>query len=433
MPTDLDQQLARFAEALDREAPTISLDDMVGRGAVAVDVDRLASSDRASLVDDVPSIDTTPGDGEVAEREALIELAPALVVRQGWGRTALKVALAAAAVVLLVVALTAIERGGDEPGPAVDFPDLTTTFVSPRNGFAVDYPDRGDGTVTPAKQLLGFSPQVDDGFDVVETGLAAVFKGASTELSAAHRPPGVSQEQEIDETLSEDSVLPDGCGVPRSQQAQITIDGQSGRIAECANRIEATVVDGGRLYVFTLSHDRSDARAVFDAFLATIDLTPETAIDYPAMTTTFVSPTYGYSFNYHDRGGLAPATGVWDPVHEQVDYTQFDDRFDAVETGLAAYFVGASTAIPEGVSIDAWVDEHISLGACGVQRSRQAVITIDGQQGRVAECANRIEATVVDGGRLYLFTLLHDRSDARAWFDAWTATIDLTPGSAAAP
>ena len=41
MPTDLEQQLARFAEALDREAPTISFDDMVGRGTVAVDVDLL--------------------------------------------------------------------------------------------------------------------------------------------------------------------------------------------------------------------------------------------------------------------------------------------------------------------------------------------------------------------------------------------------------
>ena len=31
--------------------------------------------------------------------------------------------------------------------------------------------------------------------------------------------------------------------------------------------------------------------------------------------TTFVSPTYGYSFKYLDRGGLAPATERWDPVN----------------------------------------------------------------------------------------------------------------------
>ena len=69
-----------------------------------------------------------------------------------------------------------------------------------------------------------------------------------------------------------------GCGVPRSQQAEITIDGQSGRIAECpTDQIEATVVAGGRLYLFILGNDRSDARALFDAWVATIDLTPETA------------------------------------------------------------------------------------------------------------------------------------------------------------
>ena len=139
--------------------------------------------------------------------------------------------------------------------------------------------------------------------------------------------------------------MPGGCGVPRSQQAEITIDGQSGRIAECANRIEATVVAGGRLYLFTLTDDRSDARAVFDAFVATIDLTPETAVDFPGLTTTFVSPTNGFSFDYHDRGGLAPATELWDPVNHQLDDNDYDgypdpEGFDGVETGMRRLFPG---------------------------------------------------------------------------------------------
>ena len=32
MPTDLEQQLPRFAEALDREAPAISVDEILSRG-----------------------------------------------------------------------------------------------------------------------------------------------------------------------------------------------------------------------------------------------------------------------------------------------------------------------------------------------------------------------------------------------------------------
>ena len=81
-------------------------------------------------------------------------------------------------------------------------------------------------------------------------------------------------------------------------------------------------------------------RAVFDAFVATIDLTPETAVDFPNLTTTFVSPTYGYSFGYLDRGGLAPATKLWDPVNQQPISNPDNphERFDAVETGLGDYF-----------------------------------------------------------------------------------------------
>ncbi|MBA2721160.1 MAG: hypothetical protein H0U52_18250 [Chloroflexi bacterium] len=353
-----------------------------------------------------------------------------------FGRMAGTAVLAVAVGLLAVNVLPRLTDGSgvggsspsSTPTQELDLPNLTKTFVSPRNGFSVKHPERV--VLTPAKQLWGLSQQVDDGFDVVETGLAVVFKGASTGSGLGDERSS-STDERVDEYLSDDYVLPGGCGVPRSQQAEITIDGQSGRISECPNRIEATVVAAGRLYFFTLVHDRSDAKAVFDAFAATIDLTPETAVDFPVMTTSFVSPTYGYSFKYHDRGGLAPATELWDPANQPLDNdNQVHNRFDAVETGLAAYFAAASTEIPEGISIDEWVDEYVSPGGCEVPRSQQAEITIDGQSGRISECANRIEATVVAGGRLYLFTLLHDRSDARAFFDAWIASVDLTPETA---
>jgi hypothetical protein len=317
----------------------------------------------------------------------------------------------------------------------VDFPELTKTFVSPRNGFSVKHPDTA--VLAPANVMDGWDPgdeQSDVGVDVIEIGLAAVFKGAS--ITAP------DWEGSIDGFV--DDISPGGCGATRSQQAEFTIDGQSGWIAECPNEIDAIVVAGGRLYLFTLLHARDDGRALFDAFAATVDLTPETAADtydvppwvavLRSMTTTFVSPSYGYSFKYLDRGPVRLPTEPWDPVNQESDNAI--NRFDAVETGLGAYFEAASTEIPDGVSIDEWVDEYITsraAGGCGVPRGRQPEITIDGQSGRIAEC-DHTEATVVAGGRLYLFRLGGPRGEgARMVFDAWVATIDLRPEDAAVP
>ena len=160
-------------------------------------------------------------------------------------------------------------------------------------------------------------------------------------------------------------------------------------------------------------------------------------VGFPTLTTTWVSPTYGYSFGHEEGRGPTPATEPWDPVIDPpVDTSsRYDDPFDLLETGWGAFFKSASTPIPEGVSIDEWVDEHVS--GCDGPRSQQAEITIDGQSGRIAECpkrteaeVNRIETTVVADGRLYLFILLSARSDYRAVFDAFASTIDLRPETA---
>ncbi len=324
--------------------------------------------------------------------------------------------------------------------PNIDFPNLTTTFVSPRNGFSIKHPD--GGSVTPAEQLWGWAERVDDGFDVVEMGPGVVFRGTSIEFPGALGCDadvesircGAAIDDRLGRGVSMSGERVDGCGVPRGQQVEITIDGQLGRVAECADHIEATVVHGGRLYLFTLAHDRGDARPVFDAVVAAIDLTPETGVDFLGLTETFVSPTYGYSFGY--IRGLTPASERWDPSNQPLDDINLDPRFDAVETGFGAYLEGASTPIPSGVSIDEWVDEYVTpllAGGCGVPRSQQAEITIDEQSGRVAECATHFEATVVAGGRLYLFNLYRDGRDARAMLNAWVATIDLTPETATDP
>ena len=299
------------------------------------------------------------------------------------------------------------------PFRVIDFPNLTTTFVSLRNGFVLKHPDRV--ALTPATNILGFG---DDGFDVVETGSAAVFKGASTELPDMENGFLAGSRIPIDEWVDDLREDNGGCSVPRSQHAELIIDGQTGRISECSNQVEATVIAGGRLYLFTLLHDRGNAREVFDAFAATIDLTPETAIDFPNLPSTFVSPTYGYAFNYLDRGGLEPATRRWDPVNAPPTSEEGEgllgrdiDALDVVETGMAAMFGGASMEIADEASIDDWIDDYLTAGGCYVPRSQQAEITIDGRSGRISdECPDKVVATVVADGRLYLFVLWHNRA-----------------------
>src|SRR5689334_9032414 len=113
------------------------------------------------------------------------------------------------------------------------------------------------------------------------------------------------------------------------------------------------------------------------------DAEAESPVGFPKLTTTWVSPTNGFSFRHMEGRGPTPAKEPWDPVIDPpVDTSsRYDDPFDLWETGYAAFFKSASTRIPEGVSIDEWVDEHVSPRGCGGPRSQQAKITIDGQSG----------------------------------------------------
>ena len=232
---------------------------------------------------------------------------------------------------------------------------------------------------------------------------------------------------------------PGGCGAPRSQQAEITIDGQSGRIAECPNQIEATVIAGGRLYLFTLSHDRSDARAVFDAFAATIDLTPETAVDFPGLTTTFVSPTYGFSFKYFDRGGPRTGHGALGsrqpaarrrarpgrrPIRCRGDRLgRLSSRARRHRSRTGSRSMSGSTMLSS---------RYRPAAAMCLAASRRRSPSMGSRAGSRSVRTRSRRPSSPAGGSISSSSR-HDRSDARAFFDTWVATIDLRPEDAAAP
>ena len=110
MSTDLEQQLVRFSEALDRHAPTISIGEMTGRGAVTVDVE----GPELPLVTPATQVDRVD--------ELPIELAHVADARDRR-RATWKVALAAAAAAVSIVALAAIQRGAGDSEPA-DLPTV---------------------------------------------------------------------------------------------------------------------------------------------------------------------------------------------------------------------------------------------------------------------------------------------------------------------
>jgi hypothetical protein len=162
----------------------------------------------------------------------------------------------------------------------------------------------------------------------------------------------------------------------------------------------------------------------------------------PELTQTFVSSTNGFSIGYPDGATTEPATVVSKPGVDQNN-----EEFDFINNEPLNTFRGASTPIPDGDSVDDWVDRNVGgglePGGCGVPRSEQLGITIDGQPGRIWEgCPNEIEATVAVGQRVYVFSLFAgglaagdpDASTvSRAIFDAYASTIDLRPEEAASP
>jgi hypothetical protein len=151
----------------------------------------------------------------------------------------------------------------------------------------------------------------------------------------------------------------------------------------------------------------------------------------PDLTGTFVSTFNGFSVGHPEDATIEPATEPWDPRVVDQGYA----NYDFVHTDTFGSVGGSSTAIPDGVSIDEWIDQELGHDqpGCAVPRGEMPQIIIDGQPGRVWEgCPGEVAATVVVDGRLYFFSLFGDTA-SRGVFDAYASTIDLRPEEAASP
>jgi hypothetical protein len=161
-----------------------------------------------------------------------------------------------------------LRPGGPMPlgGP----PALTESFTSERYGYSIDYP--ATWTVAPADNLFVPDRQVDNWDDVIRSpGQLIAFSAVSASV-----PDSVDVDDWISVNLNFNSRIE--CAPARSTLGSIVIDGQAASIRTSCGEVEAKVVLDGRAYVFTIVNQPSAAgRALFEAMMATVSLTPETA------------------------------------------------------------------------------------------------------------------------------------------------------------
>ena len=163
--------------------------------------------------------------------------------------------------------------------PAAVVPPVTTaTFISPRNGYSVQYP--GDWTVTPATARWepgGVNAWGSPALDELR-GSTARFVGSSQPLGAG---------QTGDAWLA--GYAGAACVGPLETWPTVTIGSATGRIdadgclapggslSREGPLFDAVVIFGGRAYNFSMSGELS--RSDFTAVLATVTLDPTSAVD----------------------------------------------------------------------------------------------------------------------------------------------------------
>ena len=152
------------------------------------------------------------------------------------------------------------------------------------------------------------------------------------------------------------------------------------------------------------------------------------------MTQAFTSPTFGYSIRFPAGWTATPTTGEG-PTPGGAD--------EFVSAAGGWYLRALSRAVPDGVVVDDWILQTLQPSddpGCTPPRDTMESVTVDGHEGRIlgfcgVPPAPQIEATVVVEKRAYLFTLYDaqeaaSEEEARALFDAFTATIKLNPEDA---
>jgi hypothetical protein len=327
---------------------------------------------------------------------------------------------------------------------ALTMPVLDQTFTSPRNGYAVGYP--AGWTVKPAIGVWppgGLNGWESVGQDVVRT-TDVRFVGASQRFDL-----GMTQAQWFEATC-ELSEAASQCPGMISAWAQTNIDGTRAFVdvdGEPASTWGGSLSPDGRVFDaevavghvgYELTMDGRVDRPMFDAFLASIKLSPADAVQLPYLSGTFTSPRYGYTIKTAGDWTTTAGTRAWSGTDDSPSGVV--DQI--VVTGTDTTISGTSQALPSGTSFDAWLAaEHrqsmngVPTGCDGGDPSTWPAVSIGTAAGRLQQFCNAASAFVFVGGRVYEFDWGNSTFDAGAaltqgsWEELLSSVI-LDPSSA---
>lgn len=304
-------------------------------------------------------------------------------------------------------------------------PVLDAPFISNRNGYQMQIPSSARVTQATSSWAPGASAPLW-GSTALDEVIVGDVRFVATQQPLVDQTP---------ETWLRAYCTANGgsdCGsVPGSweeikianQTAYVDTDGidaAAGTIAPNGKLYEALLATPDRAWVFTM--DGALDRSHFDAYLRTIVLMPDQAVDTPALTSTFTSPTYGYSVGTLPAWTTTNATEAWtgydnqDPVMDLVTITGTDSRFagasqalggQSYDDFLAAFHANTKSGVPGGCD--------------GGEPSTWPELPVGDQVGRLEVLCNAAEALVHVGDRVYVFDWGNDTFDTSQHFPlaAW--------------
>lgn len=320
---------------------------------------------------------------------------------------------------------------------------LAETFTSPRYGYAIRYPSGWTATPATKRWLAGTDTLWGDStLDTIGTSDARLAIGSQPLAGTLYVDRQLRQGQTADDWLlahcGSTGPTAAACG------SRILIGGQPGWLHEDgAPASGGTVATGGvifdaavvyedRGYEFTL--DGKVDRALFDVLMASVTFEPDSAIDLPPLTETFMSPTYGYTIGIGEGFITTPATSKWTPGVNTVESPQ-----DVIGTMKSDAFVSvASTAIPAGTTVDEWLAVNFAArgGGNGIcPRADPATwppIQIGNQVGRLNTNCHSVDAVVGVGERAYVFTWQYQVTDTSHTLADWKEllkSVTFDPGT----